>query len=453
MKIKSLEIKNIGMVEDQKIEINKNLNLFYGQTKQGKSTIAIKSIQMLLGTGFPDDVIRHGEKEGSITMVLENGSISRSYYYNKAGKITARELVYIKDGQPVPKPARAIANMINPFLLDQDILAKKTGFEREKFFFEIFDIDTDKIDNEIAVELSAAKDLRAEVKAIGEINVEPVELIDVEDVKGELDGITMKYNQEKSEWQAKCNQIRAKVSEEREAAHDLSLNIDQANMRIRNHKADIESYEAKILELQKSIQESKGFISDSQKWLEENPPIELEPTPLPEEPQAPDTSELDEKISDAKANKVLYDQYQENLKKQEAKNAKAKTLKEKEMKIAELRKEKTTLLASFSEETGIDGISFNEDGKLTYENTSFDMISTSQQMELSQKMAATMSNDLGIELIDRGESLGDSIYKYIDRAKNENIAIMAAIVGEAPAEKPEDADVWVVEDGSAEKQE
>jgi DNA repair exonuclease SbcCD ATPase subunit len=39
MKIQKLIIKNIGIIEDTTIEFNKPLLLFYGEIRQGKTTI------------------------------------------------------------------------------------------------------------------------------------------------------------------------------------------------------------------------------------------------------------------------------------------------------------------------------------------------------------------------------------------------------------------------------
>jgi hypothetical protein len=50
-------------------------------------------------------------------------------------------------------------------------------------------------------------------------------------------------------------------------------------------------------------------------------------------------------------------------------------------------------------------------------------------------------------LLDRAESLGKSIFEYIDRAKAEKKTIMATIVGERPAKVSPEIGVFVVEDG------
>ena len=56
MKLLSLEIKNLGLHEDSKIEINKPLVTFYGQVKTGKSTI-LNAIKIGFGGSFPKEII------------------------------------------------------------------------------------------------------------------------------------------------------------------------------------------------------------------------------------------------------------------------------------------------------------------------------------------------------------------------------------------------------------
>jgi hypothetical protein len=54
---------------------------------------------------------------------------------------------------------------------------------------------------------------------------------------------------------------------------------------------------------------------------------------------------------------------------------------------------------------------------------------------------------LGISLIDRGESLGKSIFGLIHRARTEDKTILTTVVGERPAVVPEHVGVFVVEGG------
>src|SRR5208283_4244436 len=96
---------------------------------------------------------------------------------------------------------------------------------------------------------------------------------------------------------------------------------------------------------------------------------------------------------------------------------------------------------------GIKGLSFDETGNFIYQGTTAGMISDSQIMRLSSELSALYPEGFGIDLIDRGESLGRSIFEFVDRAKEENKTILATIVGERPAKIPANVGVFVVEDG------
>lgn len=76
------------------------------------------------------------------------------------------------------------------------------------------------------------------------------------------------------------------------------------------------------------------------------------------------------------------------------------------------------------------------------------MLSGSQIMKLSSELSALYPEGLGIDLIDRGESLGKSIFLFVDRAEKEEKTILATIVGERPADVPENIGVFVVEKGA-----
>ena len=52
MKPTKLIIKNIGKIPNETIEINKPLILFYGEIKQGKTTI-LNSVRWVCGGEFP----------------------------------------------------------------------------------------------------------------------------------------------------------------------------------------------------------------------------------------------------------------------------------------------------------------------------------------------------------------------------------------------------------------
>src|SRR5436190_8485798 len=129
MELTKLKIKNVGMIADSTIELNKPLILFYGEVRQGKSTI-LNAVRWLFGGSFPQDIIRHGENEAEVELQFKGGCITRSWYRSKDKTTKARELVFVREGRPVRKPTTELAKFLNPFLLDEDFLRNKSEPER-----------------------------------------------------------------------------------------------------------------------------------------------------------------------------------------------------------------------------------------------------------------------------------------------------------------------------------
>ena len=108
-------------------------------------------------------------------------------------------------------------------------------------------------------------------------------------------------------------------------------------------------------------------------------------------------------------------------------------------------------MRSISQSTGIDGLEFDEEGNFVYEGTQAGMLSTSQLMRLSAELSVKYPEGFGLELIDRGESLGKSIFEFVNRAERDERTILATIVGDKPADVPDNIGVFVVEDGKVKK--
>ena len=148
MKAISLTIKNIGLVEDAKIDFDNPLILFYGEIQQGKTTI-LNAVKWVFGGAFPSDIIRNGETEALVRLDLDCGSIRREWYRARNGDTKARPVVFERNGLPVANPVAEIKQFLNPFLLDQDYLRNMTELERKKYFAATFAIDTAGLDKQI----------------------------------------------------------------------------------------------------------------------------------------------------------------------------------------------------------------------------------------------------------------------------------------------------------------
>ena len=423
MKVKRLVIKNIGLIADTTIELNKPLILFYGEIRQGKTTI-LNAIRWAFGGAYPDEIIRHGEKEASVLLEFEGGSINREWYRAKDGTTKAREIAFIRDGKPVKKPVDEIKKFLNPFLLDQDHLRKMGETERKQYFAQLFAVDTSKIDKELLACESEARDLRVKVKMYGEIDLAEIKTIDPGPIRLELETIRKKH-------QAMAETIHSenKTARERNSERERRIRI-------------IQSDELSITELEIRLRDFKNEIQVNRSWLKDYP--EKKENPIP---NAPDTSALEDKISAAAANNVRAEQYQNNLKRAEQKKADEKAISDLENTQRDLKKKKIAKLAEISETCKIKGLAFDESGAFTYEGTSAGMLSGSQIMKLSEELSNLYPKDLGIGLIDRAESLGKSVFLLIDRAVEEEKTILATVVGEAPSKIPEEVGVWIVDRG------
>jgi len=423
MKFKKLSIKNIGIVKDSVIPIDKPLIIFYGECREGKST-HLNAIRWAFGGGFPQDIIRHGETEASINLEFDTGVIIREFYKAKDGTTKAREIAFIRDGKPVKKPVDEIKKFLNPFLLDQDHLRKMGETERKQYFAQLFAVDTSEIDKDLLAYESEARDLRVKVKMYGEIDLAEIKTIDPGPIRLELETIRKKH-------QAMAETIHSKnkTARERNSERERRIRI-------------IQSDELSITELEIRLRDFKNEVQVNRSWLKDYP--EKKENPIP---NAPDTSALEAQISEAAANNVRAEQYQNNLKRAEQKKADEKAISDLENTQRDLKKKKIAKLAEISETCKIKGLAFDESGAFTYEGTSAGMLSGSQIMKLSEELSNLYPKDLGIGLIDRAESLGKSVFLLIDRAKEEEKTILATVVGERPAEIPAEVGVWIVEKG------
>jgi hypothetical protein len=118
-----------------------------------------------------------------------------------------------------------------------------------------------------------------------------------------------------------------------------------------------------------------------------------------------------------------------------------------EEKQRNLKKQKIAKLSKISETCGIKELSFDDSGVFTYQGTQAGMLSGSQIERLSKELSSLYPDGLGIDLLDRGESLGRSIFQYVDIADKKKSTILATIVGEKPSKIPERVGVYVVKDG------
>ena len=423
MKAICLKIKNIGKLEDVTVPIDKPLILLYGEVRQGKSTV-LNCVRWVFGGQFPQDIIRHGAKEGSIEFQLDGGMIARSFYRAKDGTINARPVVFVRNGKPVSSPVTEIKRFLNPFLLDQDFLRNKTELERKQYFTELFAVDTTELDTELFNSQRDAQSLRAKISGYGEIDLTPVEPVDASQLKQTL------------------ADIRTKLETDRATVREKNIGIQNHNNLVSNRTAKRGELADEVQSIKRQLKQVEEELAEHISWLNQN-----QRQAMLHDPTVPDTTDLEKKIQDAGATNVRAENYKAAKARAEAKKADEKQLSAMEKRQRDIKAEKQAKLKSIGDSCGIDGLEFDDAGNFIYQGTTAGMISDSQIMTLSCELSKLYPAGFDLSLIDRAESLGKSIFEFVDRAKAEKKTIMATIVGERPAKVPPEIGVFVVEDG------
>lgn len=410
MKIQKLVISNVGIIGSETIEFNKPLNLFYGDVRQGKTTI-LNAIKWCFGGGFPDDIIKHGEKKASIELHFDKTYILRKFRKDKHGVTKAEKIEFIdENGEAVDKPVAAIEKFLNPFLLNQNHLIDMNEPSRKRFFVELFGIDTDIIDKKLVEVEQGAKELRIKIGAYGDVSVEKMESVNLDILRAAKQEIVDSFEE---------------IYNDIYTFNERGRKINEARGRG-----------------QKEIEELKRKIEEDEKWLKDNSEITLK-----EIPSQPDTSEIEQKINEGIEHNVKYEQYLKDRGQASLKAADQDELSEIEESVRDLRKDKASCLSDVNDKCTIKGLSFDDSGNFEFEETTAGMLSTSQLMRLSSELSKLYPEGFGIELIDRGESIGKDIFLFVDKAKEGKKTILATIVGERPAEVPADIGVFVVDNG------
>jgi len=437
--ITSIELNNICKIKYTRIDIHEPLNIFFGKIKAGKSTI-LKSIPLALGGSIPDDLLTHGENEGFIKINLfPLGYIKRSFYRKTDGKTYARpKIEYINtNGEIENQPATALKKFLNPFIADSYFFEKLSDLNKEKFIIDFFGVDLSSFNKEKAALKEKAKNLRTKISMYGDIDTISVEKPDIKPLEEKRNALIEAHTKKKEKIEIENKKID-KINNTRFLAHNRLKEIG-------NEYTELEKEIEKLTQKLKSLEAEEKRIDF---YLLENPQgREYDIPPEPEE-----LKNIQEKITDIKIQEILYKQYLERVETQKKKDADIQELKSitEEEKVNNQNKIKH--LANLSEKSNIKDLIFNQDGHAIFEGTAINLLSGSQTKLLSSKLAGLYPEGLGIQLIDGGESLGDSIYDYIHEANNNKTTILMSCVSDAPAETPNNIGVWVVEDGRVKKQ-
>lgn len=458
MKLTKLTITNIGAIAHEEIELNKPLILFYGDIRQGKTTL-LNAVRWCFGGAFPADIIRHGEKAASIELGFDGGFVRREFYVSpESGETKARDLIFTRDGNPTPvkRPVEALREFLNPFMLDQNHFANLSEPGKQRFFVELLGVDTGELDAEFADLAEQRRNLEAKVAGYGDLDLTPVEEIDVIGIRKQLAARRAAHASQVKAWQTELDGLRAqhaggkrKELEEAKAAKEARVfalgRIDQELADLRQRIARLEVDRAHQMN---ALEADEQAIADLAAEVAALPDLKPQADALKVKIATPlDTADLDAKLEQAAANTVRVEVYRANVAKAEQRKRDNELLDYAKGRQKEIKTLKAQRLAEIAAASGVVGLSFDEEGNFLFEGVAGGMLSTSQVMRLSSALSALYPEGFGLELIDRAESLGKAVFEFVDKAKREGSTILATIVGERPARVPEDVGVFVVEGG------
>lgn len=434
MKPVKMRIVNIGILGDVTIPFNTPIIKLFGEIRNGKTTI-LNAVRWVTGSPIPKDIIKHGEREASIRIDYEGSSegetyIERSFYLNASGEMKTRAIQFIRNGAAVVKPSDKLKGMAEGFVADQDTFNKLSAEEKRKYFVASLGLDTTEEDALLDKIIAEGKALRKEIKEVG--SLEDLEVV------AEPDSVNSLLEQ------------RAEITAQNEEANKQYITLVRGRQQVIAAKASVVATRAAKVARLEALRGEAARIKSEGLALKEELANENEEE-LPDEvaePEQVSTTDLDKQISDNGAKQEEYRAYQRLLSIKEETDVKKSRLADLLAQKKKVVHEKGEKLVSLNAKHGIEGLIFGGDGSITYREASLDLLSTSEQFELSYELASKQANELGIIPIDRAESLGKSIDDYVAHAKAQGFTVLASIVGEYPANSPVEQGVFVVENGT-----
>lgn len=454
-----MTIHNIGIVEDITYEFNRSLLCFFGATKQGKTTATLTAMNLIRGGAFPPKILRDGTKDGFVQLDIEGGSITRRFWVDPKDGVTNAELTFLRnnDPVPVPRPVEQLRNIFgNPFNENPELFRTWGPTDRQKFFVESLGIDTGELDAEKKDINDQNRMLQAKIDGYGDISEEIVLPVDTGPIKAGIASRKREHASQIASWQTELDGMRLEwqSGKRRELANaqanrqGLLTAHDRSVARIKELEAELAAERERYDNLLQTVIEAEDHIKLLKTEVESLPDLKPQADALKAKIATPcDTSDLDAQLSEAAAQDVRVATYQSNLAKIEQRKHDNELLALNKERLKEIKQLKAAKLAQIAEDSGIKGLSFDEDGNFLYEGATAGLISTSQCQRLTLELASLFPEAAKVEILDRAESLGVDIFKIIEGARERKSTILATIVGDRPALVPEDVGVWVVSNG------
>ena len=462
LKIINLSVDGLRRIKAVELKFNENgLTQIIGDNEQGKSTLAIDAIQILIGGNKFANKNIVGTGEAKATIVGQVGPYKVTRVIPKDGTPTLK-VVDTRTGEA--KTGRVqdfLDSFINELTFNPRPFLSKTKSEKLKFMMDLCKIDFSEIDKQIDIHYNKRKVIGQEIDRYGKIIVpKPVERINTSAIVEQKKKITEANNElylaheerktkELAEIEAFNKEQRSKTNKLLEAKaliDEDKKDIDECNEEIAELELKLKNAKSALLEFKASLDRHETHLKSLSQPLPEKPLVVNIP-----EPAYQSVDDLDKKLEFAADINQKANEYENQLKRLNEKTKLESERKSESDIIDNLRKEKLAILVGTN--TGVEGLTITEEDIL-YQGISSDNWSDAQGLILSSQLCLAQMPVLKAVFMDRAESIGKKkLAEYEKWALANGIqVIITRVVDEAPKTK-DDYTYFIVDGSVAESEE
>ena len=397
--ITGLQLQNVMNLKAVRIKPDGSVVRIAGENNQGKTNI-LKGIEMgLMGkTAFPDDPIRHGEKQGAVRIDLGGGENE----YTVDTKIDPYSVIVTDNstGERVKKPRQFLDSVFHKIAFDPFSIIRASAKEQVDLVKDLFNIDFTELDSEYDKIYQDRRGVNRDLdtlqkRLMAQPKGEDVKIVSVDALLQDL-----------SARQA----TNKKHREQREELERLRQQRDRAVAAVEEARTLLQIRENELNEVYTAGKELKGVVD---KLVDA------------------DTEEIENKIQkSASINEKAKDFKAYNEIKQEVDVKKSESEKYTE-RLKGIKEEKAGIIQKT--DFGVDGIGFSEqglmlgDGLLVQEGTA-------EQMRISFALLSKANPQAGVALMQGGSLLDEKHKKLVAEIADERgMQAWMELVGDDPA--------------------
>ena len=395
-----LESENVKRLKAVGIKPDRSGSVVIGGLNANGKTSVLTSIEMALGgkKHVPGKPVREGEKNALIVLELDDIIVTRRFT-----QTDTKLVVESKDGAQFRSPQAMLDKLVGNLSFDPLEFTRMKPVDQANTLRAIVGVDTSELDKKRIYQFDERRDLNRDVKkyknqleAMVFVKDAPEEPVSASDLLGEIDRINT-HNRA-------VDAIENKVVEASKRLSESQKEEEKCRNRIEGIRRELTEAEALLRQLTKNCEDNERLLASQR--------IELKGS------ERFDVSGLREKIDEVEdINRVVSgNQEYRNIEMQLRKAEKQAESADK--KIMAIDEEKRQLLADAK--FPVEGLSFSEEGDVTFKGLPFEQCSSAEQLRISVAMGMAMNPKLKLILIKDGSLMDDSTLEMVTTMAIEN---------------------------------